>query len=171
MGRLHSLADGPTDWGTVFDTTDESEDGVPTAPKRVGSSTFDDWWVDCGRVVSVRSDELSQGSTQWTKDLRKWTRHAERSERRKILVGALSRARFELDFLAMRLKETIVGKQVHKRRKTAEMNARYVGRKYVGKKLVAARKAKRAAAARDRRWRKYAKSHGVDLATDIQFSQ
>lgn len=170
MGEQHPLADGPTDWGAVFSTTGESEDGIPRAPKRAGSSNFDYWWKDCGHDVSVRSDALSQTSTKWTKDLRQWAREAQRE----ALVGKLNRARLELDFLSLRLRETAVGKKLRKRIATAAMNGRYVykngARKYVSKKVADARKAKRAAAARDRRWKEYAKTHGVDLATPYQVS-
>jgi hypothetical protein len=176
MGKLHSLADGPKDWGAVFSLTGESEDGIPRAPKRAGSSSFDYWWKDCGHAVSIRDPEaLSQLSTPWTKDLARWTREAERANWRNILVLRLAVAALTLEELSQRLAETPAGKLALKRRKVAEMNARYVRRagkkKYVGKKVVDARKAKRAAAARARRALVRMQSHAVNSVSDAQLTQ
>lgn len=126
-------------------------------------------------VVSAQSDAISQYSTQWTKDLRRWTREAERAEQRENLRRALHIARFELDYLSECLAETPVGRMLRKRRKTAEMNARYVRqggkKKYVGKKAIAAKKAKRAAAARARRALERTQTHAAIFPTDAKFIQ
>ena len=179
--HIPSLATGPTDWGAVFSWGDEKEDGPPGAPKRAGSNVtsagdiFDHWFKDSGRVVSASDPVLSRLSTDWTKDLARWTLEAERMEWRNVLVLKLSLASMELDELSRRLAETSVGRILYKRRKTAEMNARYVyrggERKYVGKRIVNARKAKRADAARDRRTREWVESHAVDLPTNVRLIQ
>ncbi len=168
---------GRPDFGAMLSSTGEAEPfEVPRAPKRAASSTFDYWFENCGHVVSPRNGEaFSQQSTPWTKDLAQWTREAERSDGRERLRRALHIARFELDYLSECLAATPTGRMMHKRRKTAEMNARYVRRdgkrKYIGKKVVDARKAKRAAAARDRRTREWVESHVVDLPSNVQLSQ
>ena len=170
--HMPSLETGPTDWGAVFSWGDESEDGPPTAPKRAGSSSFDYWFKDCGHVVSTSDPVFSQLSTDWTKDLWRWTREAERAEWRNVLVIALSLALMKLDNLSTRLANTPAGKLAHKKRQIAAMNARYIyqggKRKYVGKKVTDAQKAKRAAAARARRARERAHNHDANCPTSNQ---
>lgn len=168
MGKLHALADGKPDWGAVFSWGGEVEDGPPRAPKRAGSSTFDYWFENCGHVVAASDPVLSQLSTDWTKDLRRWTREAERAHWRNALILRLGLALTELDQLSKRLAKTPAGKLAHKRRKIAEMNARYTYKggkwKYVGKKTTDARKAKRAEAARARRAVERNQTHAPDFS-------
>ena len=85
----------------------------------------------------------------------------------------IKRGDLALEFLTVRLAETATGNALHKKQKTAEMNARYVlkngARVYVGKKETEATKKRKAAAARERRARKRATSHGDIPATDDDF--
>jgi hypothetical protein len=102
-------------------------------------------------AYSMIDFDVSRLSTPWTKDLARWTWQAEKAERIEHVRRELGRARLELDYVSMRLAETSIGRRQRKRRTTADMNARYVKRRYVGKKISDARKAKRAATARSKR--------------------
>lgn len=150
------------DWGSDFEHFGEFESEVPTPPKRAGTG-YDCWWANCGQVVTQHDEVLSQRSTPWTKALREWTYEARKTEAAEELRVAVNILRVDLQFLTMRLRETEVGKHLHKKRKMAEMNARYVKkggkRIYVGKRKNDERKRKRAEAARVRRALKRAETH------------
>lgn len=167
--HTQSLEPGRTDWGAIFSWGDEAEDDVPGAPKRAGSSTFDYWFENCGHVVSASDNVLSQLSTPWTKFIARSAYEVAKKEAGEELCRLTMRGRAALGFLSMRLAETPTGKLLHTRRKTAEMNARYVKRVYVGKKKTEAKKRRRANAAMASRERKRATSHGNISITDDTF--
>ena len=109
--------------------------------------------------------------TPWTVQLAYWDREAKAAE----CVEIVRLYRQRMDVLTQALRSTTTGAVMTKRKRTAAMNARYVYRDgkrvYVGKRKTDARKAKRAAAARERRTREWDKRHGVDLATCTLISQ
>lgn len=173
------LDHGRPDWSVVFSWGDEAEDGPPSAPKRAGSNVtsegdiFDYWFENCGHVVSTSDPVFSQISTDWTKYLAQITYEAAKAEAQEELRRYTNYYRVELGYWSIRLADTATGKLIHKKRKAAEMNARYVlkdgQRVYVGKKATEAKKKRRADAARDRRARKRATSHGDIPASDDTF--
>lgn len=157
-------------------SSDEQEHGPPTAPGRAGSalSGIDyEWMANCAHVISICHPSFGYISTDWTKFLRRSAYEVTKHEAGDALRQRIKRGRLELEFLTMRLAETATGKALHKKQKTAEMNARYVlkngARVYVGKKETEATKKRKAAAARERRARKRATSHGDIPATDDAF--
>lgn len=174
-----SIAPGRTDWSAVFRWGDEAEDGPPRAPKRAGSNVtgsgdiLDTWWLKCGHVVSASDPILSTRSTEWTRYLARITHEAARAEGQEELRCVTNYYREQLDFLSKRLGETPTGKLLHKRRKTAEMNARYVAkggkRVYIGKKAAEDKKRRRADAAYQRREGIRATTHGAISDTDDMF--
>lgn len=111
-------------------------------------------------------------STQWVRDLRKWTYQARKAEALDELRKKLHEARLTLEYFSDCLADSDVGKRIAKRRKTAEANARYVPRNgkriYVGKRKTDEIKRRRAAAARTRRAKKRGESHGAICATPPQ---
>jgi hypothetical protein len=163
-------------WATKAQWSDEAEDGPPSAPKRAASDLSDvdyEWLANCAHVVLTSDPVLSQISTDWTKHLRQITYEAKKAAAQEELRRYTNYYRLELEYWSMRLAATATGKALHKKRKTAEMNARYERkngkRVYVGKKKTTAKKRRRADAAIARRARKRATTHGDIPATDDTF--